>query len=38
MNQKSVIQGPLRGYGQFTVGPVPNTPKTHVPVAERAAG
>ena len=28
MNQKSVIQGPLRGYGLATVGPVPNTPKT----------
>ena len=28
MNQKSVIQGPLRGYGQFTTGPVPNFPKT----------
>jgi peptide/nickel transport system substrate-binding protein len=28
MNQKAVIQGPLRGYGLPTVGPVPNTPKT----------
>jgi peptide/nickel transport system substrate-binding protein len=28
MNQKSVIQGPLRGYGQYTTGPVPNFPKT----------
>jgi peptide/nickel transport system substrate-binding protein len=28
MNQKSVIQGPLRGYGQYTTGPVPNYPKT----------
>ena len=28
MNQKAVIQGPLRGYGLDTVGPVPNTPKT----------
>ncbi|HEY9243072.1 MAG TPA: ABC transporter substrate-binding protein [Streptosporangiaceae bacterium] len=28
MNQKSVIQGPLRGYGQFTIGPIPSAPKT----------
>ncbi|MFI5064488.1 MAG: ABC transporter substrate-binding protein [Streptosporangiales bacterium] len=28
MNQKAVIEGPLRGYGLPTVGPVPNTPKT----------
>jgi peptide/nickel transport system substrate-binding protein len=28
MNQKSVIEGPLRGYGLYTVGPVPNYPKT----------
>ncbi len=28
MNQKAVIQGPLRGYGEFTVGPVPNKPVT----------
>jgi len=28
MNQKSVISGPLRGYGLYTVGPVPNYPKT----------
>ena len=25
MNQKSVIQGPLRGYGLYTEGPVPTT-------------
>ncbi len=29
MNQKSVIEGPLRGYGQFTIGPVPAAPKTN---------
>jgi peptide/nickel transport system substrate-binding protein len=29
MNQKSVIQGPLRGYGQYTIGPVPVQPKTN---------
>ena len=28
MNQAAVIQGPLRGYGVPTVGPVPNTPVT----------
>ena len=28
MNQKAVIQGPLRGYGAFTVGPVPTQPVT----------
>ena len=37
MNQKSVIQGPLRGYGQFTVGPVPNYAEDAVPLAERHA-
>jgi peptide/nickel transport system substrate-binding protein len=28
MNQASVLQGPLRGYGSETVGPVSNTPAT----------
>ena len=28
MNQAAVIQGPLRGYGVPTVGPVPSTPAT----------
>jgi len=28
MNQAAVIQGPLRGYGVPTVGPVPSTPVT----------
>ncbi len=28
MNQKAVIQGPLRGYGLTTAGPVPTFPKT----------
>jgi peptide/nickel transport system substrate-binding protein len=28
MNQQAVIQGPLRGYGKFTVGPVGTTPQT----------
>jgi peptide/nickel transport system substrate-binding protein len=28
MNQQAVIQGPLRGYGSETVGPVSNTPAT----------
>jgi peptide/nickel transport system substrate-binding protein len=28
MNQAAVIEGPLRGYGTATVGPVPNTPVT----------
>jgi peptide/nickel transport system substrate-binding protein len=28
MNQKSIIQGPLRGYGAVTVGPVAATPVT----------
>jgi len=28
MNQKAVIDGPLRGYGLFTTGPVPTFPKS----------
>ena len=36
MNQKAVIQGPLRGYGLPTVGPVPNTPKTQFLSPQRA--
>jgi ABC-type transport system substrate-binding protein len=28
MNQSAVIQGPLRGYGALTVGPVGSTPAT----------
>jgi peptide/nickel transport system substrate-binding protein len=28
MNQQAVIQGPLRGYGKFTVGPAPSYPST----------
>ncbi len=28
MNQKAIISGPLRGYGQPTVGPVANVPPT----------
>jgi peptide/nickel transport system substrate-binding protein len=28
MNQQSIIQGPLRGYGKFTVGPVGTSPTT----------
>jgi peptide/nickel transport system substrate-binding protein len=28
MNQSAVLQGPLRGYGTLTVGPVGNTPVT----------
>jgi peptide/nickel transport system substrate-binding protein len=28
MNQAAVVQGPLRGYGTETVGPVPDTPPT----------
>jgi peptide/nickel transport system substrate-binding protein len=29
VNQQSVIQGPLHGYGKFTVGPVGTYPTTH---------
>ena len=28
MNQAAVIEGPLRGYGVPTIGPVPSTPAT----------
>jgi peptide/nickel transport system substrate-binding protein len=38
MNQKAVIQGPLRGYGTETVGPVGNTPVTNYLSPELKAG
>jgi peptide/nickel transport system substrate-binding protein len=38
MNQKAVIQGPLRGYGSLTVGPVPTQPETPFLSSQSKAG
>ena len=38
MNQAAVIQGPLRGYGVLTVGPVGSTPATQFLSAKGRAG
>ena len=38
MNQASVISGPLRGYGQLTVGPVGDYPATQYLSAQGKAG
>ena len=38
MNQAAVVNGPLRGYGTETVGPVPDTPATQFLSAKGKAG
>jgi peptide/nickel transport system substrate-binding protein len=38
MNQNAIIAGPLRGYGQLTVGPVGNYPPTNYLSAQGKAG